>query len=376
MHSATLLPDGRVLILGGYEGAVPLDDAELYDPETGTFTAAGRMLHARGWQDAILLRNGTVLILGGGDNRYPLIPAAEVYDPVAGTFTPTGPYVGSNACDFCAPSTLLADGKVLFPGQQPAQLYDPLTRKFSATGRASREESAATLLLDGRVLFSGGEDIGRSNTAELFDPATGTFALTGEMQTARVWHSLTLLPDGTVLVAGGETDACTEGYCSFAGSVASAEVYDPSTGSFTSTRSMAGTREGHTATLLRDGRVLIAGGVGYGGIGVFYGSAQTAELYAPSKLIPAPECFWASAEARQGGMVAILCSHFLEGSVIPPQVTIGGRLADVLWFGSVPDSGGPSAVLVRMPSGLAPGPVALRVSYIGRASNALTLVAR
>jgi hypothetical protein len=376
MHSATLLPDGRVLVLGGYDVGVPLGEAELYDPETGTFSTAGRLVRGRGGHDAILLRNGTVLIVGGGDGSYPTLPPAEVYDPAARAFTPVGPYVGSFACDFCAPSTLLADGRVLFPGQIPAQLYDPVTRTFAATGRASAFESTAALLMDGRVLYTGGEDFGRMKNAEVFDPVSGTFAATSDMAISRVWHSLTLLPDGTVLTTGGETDSCSASSCIFAGTTSSAEVYQPSTGKFASAGAMIGSREGHTATVLNDGRVLIAGGVGYGGIGVYYGSSSTAELYTPKTLIAAPDAFWASPEARAGGLVVVVVSRFPDGSVIPPQVTIGGRLADVLWFGSLPDSPSPTVVIVRVPTGLAPGPVALRVSYIGRASNALTLVAR
>ena len=93
----------------------------------------------------------------------------------------------------------------------------------------------ATLLRNGKVLFAGGasEDFGRYRNAELYDPTTGTFTATGDMNTRRDWHTATLLPDGAVLIAGGETDDCNKsGLCVFAGSTASTEIYDPTTGTF------------------------------------------------------------------------------------------------------------------------------------------------
>jgi len=286
-HTATLLADGRVLIAGGYDSLGAVASAELYDPSTDTFTATGSMITARGGHSAILLGNGTVLIVGGyGDRGYPNAARAEIYDPATGLFTVTGPYVGRAGCDFCAPATLLPDGNVLFAGQYPAQLYDPLTGSFSVTGTMVWDHSTAAVLTDGKVLFTGGEDFGRSPRAELYDPESGTFAVTGEMACPRVWHTLTVLPDGTVLAAGGETDNCSNGFCVFAGSVASAELYDPSTGAFVATGDMTAAREGHTATPLSDGTVLIAGGLAYGGIGVFFGSTATAERYIPAAQSP------------------------------------------------------------------------------------------
>lgn len=283
MHSATLLSDGRVLIAGGSGGSTP--SAELYDPSTGTFTATGDMLNARGGHSAILLANAKVLIVGGyGTGSYPNLAAAELYDPATGSFAATGEYVVGGGCDICAPAVLLADGRVLFAQQNRAQLYDPVTGAFNLTGATGHCLTAAALLMNGNVLFAGGEcdEEGRSSRAELYDPATGTFAFTGDMAWRRSWHTLTLLADGTVLAAGGETEICAANFCMFAGSLASAELYDPSTGAFASTGSMTALRETHTATLLKDGRVLIAGGLSYGGIGVFFGTSASAEFYTPA----------------------------------------------------------------------------------------------
>jgi len=194
LHTATLLPDGRVLIAGGSGTGGSSASAELYDPSAGAFTATGDMITGRNGHTAILLNNGKVLIVGG--YRSGGVAGAELYDPATGSFTATGAYAGTGGCDFCPPATLLPDGKVLFAGQYPAQLYDPLTGAFSLTGKMISDHSTATLLTNGKVLFAGGEDVGRSSSAELYDLATGTFASTGNMGRPRVWHTLTLLRDG------------------------------------------------------------------------------------------------------------------------------------------------------------------------------------
>jgi hypothetical protein len=390
-HSSTLLPDGRILIVGGTALAM----AEVYDPASGTFSATGNLVFPRGGHTAILLASGKVLILGGGGSApFPAVPPAEVYDPATGVFTATGSYRGNGDCDFCPPAVFLADGTVLFAGQDQAQIYDPATGLFSLTGAASPCLSAATLLQDGNVLFAGGECIGRLATAELYDPAARAFHSTGSMGSPRVWQSLTPLPDGTVLAAGGETDSCYGNYCIAAGSVASAEVYNPSTGTFAPTGAMTAPRELHTATLLNDGRVLIAGGESYEKTAVFY-TAATAELYTPAVLIPAPRLFSLSADGKGQGAIwhattgqvassnnpaaagealSMYTTSLPGGSVIPPQVAIGGRLAEVLFFGDAPGYPGFNQVNFRVPDGIAPGPaLPVRLTYLGRPSNAVAI---
>jgi Galactose oxidase, central domain len=294
LHTATLLADGRVLIAGGGSGSDALASAELYDPFTGTFSATSDMITARLFHTATLLNDGRVLITGGAGPASPgtslVLPNAELYDPSTGTFTPAAAYVGDGICDFCSPATLLADGKTLFTWQQPAQLYDPVDGTFRRTGAMIEPgHSTATLLMDGTVLFTGGvSDLGRSSSAELYNPATGTFAFVGNMGWRRVWQTATLLPGGAVLVAGGDTEVCSAHSCTFAGSIASAELYEPSTGTFTATADMTARRAVHQATLLNDGRVLITGGVSFGGIGIFFGSLSSAELYVPPLLVPVP----------------------------------------------------------------------------------------
>jgi hypothetical protein len=393
-HTATLLPDGMVLIAGGYVGergtrpGTSGASAELYDPSTGSFTAIRDMVSPRLAHTAILLPNGSVVMVGGvGVVPWPEVAPAELYDPVSQTFTLAGAYVARGGCDFCAPAALLPDGTVLFPDQYPAQVYDPVTDSFRVSGSMIVDHSAATVLITGQVLFAGGEsdETGRTAFAELYDAATGTFTSTGHMTWGRVWHSLTLLPNGTALSAGGETDGCSGGFCVFAGSTASAELYDPSTGTFVPTDNMAEAREVHTAILLNDGRVLMAGGVRYGGIGIFYGSVASAELYTPDVLVPAPvlrsifhgRTFHVAGRddpAAVGETLDIECTGLADDGVVPPQVAIGGRMAQVLGFGKAPGSPGLNRITVVVPDDVKSGPtVPVRLFYIGRPSNEITI---
>jgi WD40 repeat protein len=270
-QTATLLPDGRVLIVGGDDKGLPLASAELYDPATGIFSPTGSLANARYYHSATLLPDGQVLIAGGQDGTN----MAELYDPKTGIFSPTGSMITRRLFQS---ATLLPDGRVLVAcGAQDAsvELYDPKAGTFSETGSMKTviQRATATLLPDGRVLIAGGEipaqhmsEI-RFASTELYDPATGTFSPTGSMAAYRAWDNATLLLDGRVLVDGG-----VGGEIGGASPNTSAELYDPSTGTFSSTGSMASDHADGTATLLSDGRVLIAGADDGSG---------TAELYDP-----------------------------------------------------------------------------------------------
>jgi len=299
-HSATLLPGGKVLIAGGSVGnGVITNTAELFDPATGTFTRTGDLQRVQWWHEATLLKTGKVLISGGlaGWSACCPIPATpELYDPATGVFTTTGTYAGVDLVHETyaliglvgTKATLLRDGRVLLTAEPAAQLYDPVSGTFSRTGKMLTggapqyiSGQTATLLDDGRVLLTGGhhEDIGRFKTAELYDPATGMFAATGSMASVRDGHTATLLTDGTVLITGGES----ESGCAVL-SLGIAEIYDRSKGGFVSAGRMNVRREFHTATRLNDGRVLVAGGLTFDGglcspVSVVY--LASAELYGP-----------------------------------------------------------------------------------------------
>jgi hypothetical protein len=287
-QTATLLADGRVLIAGGTNANGNLATAEVYDSKSGTFTPTGSMTTARDWQTATLLPNGRVLIAGGVDANGNVLASAELYDATTGTFSPTGTMASPRGLHT---ATLLSDGRVLVVGGlgecsgggcgsplASAEVYDPKSGTFTPTGSmtTARHWHTATLLSNGRVLIAGGDSMDLNGhglaSAEVYDPSVGTFSPTGSMTTPRYDHTATLLADGSVLIAGGEVVTKGDASISF---LAAAELYDPKSGTFTPTGSMTERRSWHTATLLLDGRVLIVGG--------WEGSRAlaSAELYRP-----------------------------------------------------------------------------------------------
>jgi len=298
---ATPLADGRVLFI--VKDSAGRNEAEIFDTGSRSFTRSGTSVTGQVGGYATLLPNGQVLVAGGfiAGTTNPMIHAnPELYDPATGTFSATGSFATTGrASTFVAGgpdiSTVvrLADGRVLFAGKPVSEVYDPVSGTFSLTGAMATPSSlgpeyisgrTATLLTNGKVLITGGEheDWGRFADAEIFDPATGIFTATGKMSRVRDNHTATLLSDGTVLIAGGESPGCVGiGGCT----TTSAEVYNPSTGTFTLTGDMQVARGGQTATLLNSGLVLVAGGYGYAG-GRFLGNFDSAELYTPPG--PAP----------------------------------------------------------------------------------------
>jgi len=296
--TATLLLDGRVLVTGPKWDAIgqaPAPSAELYDPATGKFSATGSMLQPRVDASATRLQDGRVLIAGGdngsiiaigGQADVTYFDTAELYDPATGKFSPTGSMAEGLAGQS---GTLLADGNVLLTGgmndwasspiehgMPTAELYDVKAGTFRAVGSPGYGSywSHATLLLDGRVLVQGDGAL-----VEVYDPGTGDFSQFGSVSPNTSIGgeacSVTLVPDGRVLFAGGGT----------MGTTADALLFDPTTGKLSPTGSMTVSRAYQTATLLGNGKVLIAGGE---------------EVLAPAAIRPGSG-FYDAVSASEGG---------------------------------------------------------------------------
>jgi len=431
-HSATLLPNGKVLIAGGYSPAAPgltVATAELYDPSTGTFTPTGRMTTARAGHSAVLLADGRVLIVGGPAEIYdpltgsftdagaeipipiPILSGAApladgrvlvegcanpcnsviagFYDPAAGTFTDAGQQFAGGG-----PAVVLADGKVLIVGGcvadhgTKAQVFDPGSGMFNAVGLMTNgclDTNTATMLVNGKALFVGSDEYPDPADASLFDPATGTFANVGPAIAPREFAAATLIPNSGVLITGGQLPG--------GNGQALAEFYAPDSGTFSIAGNMVTGRHLHTSTLLDDGTVLIAGG-----FSTWPSPTSSAEVYRPTRLVPAPVLFSLSGDGKgqgaiwdattglvpspampavAGELLSLYTSGLGQGSVIPPQVSIGGKPSEILFFGDAPGYPGFTQVNIRMPAGVTPGmAVPVRLSYLGRSSNEVTIGVR
>ena len=386
-HSATRLPDGRVLIAGGgftrsAVGAISFNaSAEIYDPATGTFAFTSDMDLVRRGNRGTLLANGKVLITGGAEPFHDFNRRAMLFDPASETFSPTGEMVSGQ---FYHTATLLSDGRVLLTngsyGGDPSdfdwvrpEIYDPATGVFFPLPEMAIPGVhflRATLLPNGKVLLSGGWRYdGQPVSAELFDPATGRFSPSSDTKRP-LGPTATLLSDGTVFLGNGE-------------------IYDPATDRFSGTGEGTNNRFNQVATLLADGAVLLT----------YYSNAVTPTglqaIYTPVRRLPPPALFTLPSgtlgqgailhadthlpvgqanPAVAGEALEIYLTGLLDGSVIPPQVSIGGRLAEVLYFGRAPGLANINQINVRVPAGIAPGPtVSVRLTYIGRPSNEVTI---
>jgi hypothetical protein len=211
LHQQVTLQDGRVLVVGGRPGAAA-STAEIFDPKDGTWKTTAPMLFGHDWPIAARMCDGSVIVAVGGG-----------------------------------------------PGGQEAEIYNPTLDTWTDAGamKYSHIYGTATLLADCRVLIAGGYS---ANThAEVYRPDTGTFASVGTMHDERFFHTVTALPDGRAIAAGGGVDAFGTWYTK-----SSVDMFDPGTGKWTAVQHMHGVRRAHTATLLPDGRLLVAGGTNGG----------------------------------------------------------------------------------------------------------------
>jgi hypothetical protein len=391
-HSATMLDNGTVLVAGGINcpsagSCTYLNSAELYNPSSGHFTNTGSMLAARS-ASAILLGNGKVLIAGGyscdSSGNCVSLNSAEIYDPIGSAFSSAGTMTASR---YAHTMTLLNNGKVLIAGGesctssttcsalQTAEVYDPVSGTFSATGslNAARFNAAAVALTSGQVLIAGGFD-GTNFPAngELFDPVAGTFTATGALNTPRASATATLLDNGSVVIAGGSTCSSTNcptataelytsgafstitnltvpradqtvtlltngqllvagGYTACTSSCVSdstTELFDPQAGSFTAGQGLSAARSQHTATLLNDGTVLLVGGINNGQ------SLSSTDIYHPSSLalpqLASITITPVSPSIAPGATQPLTAMGFDSGS------NLLGTLQSVIWSSSTP----------------------------------------
>ena len=292
LQSTTLLPNGKVLVAGGSDNNNnPTANVELYNPATGLWTSTNPLPDERFYHTATLLTNGYVLVTGGVSNFSGpgLSRTALLYNPTNSTWTATGPM---HYPRYGHTATLLGDGTVLVAGGigtnlpntnlaeiLPAEVYNPITSNWTVKGSLSqgRYNFTATLLPNGQVLIAGGEITNNflvTGECELYDPGSGTFSATMSMLDTVGNHTATLLPDGKVLVAGGDTSFGSFGGFSY-DTLTDAEIYDPNSQTWSMTGSMKAPHDFHTATLLTNGLVLEAGTAYYNT------PSDSAELYDP-----------------------------------------------------------------------------------------------
>ena len=396
-HAATLLADGSVLVVGGFNdpnAANALASAERYDPASGRWRVVTSPAVARGRPTATLLFDGNVLVVGGSERP-------EIYDPVADTWSMTS---GIVALPFGHTATRLADGKVLIVGNTvdfsapvTPELYDPATGQWTAAGNPKwpRSGHSATLLPNGTVLVAGGisgynqDESPQYRSFEIYDPATNGWREVGTPLSGVFEHTATLLANGTVLIAGSgdpfldrsahlfdpttetwsnhgflhaarlghSATLLTNGKVLFAGSGAlkgvgvstAVEAYDPVTEQFTSASPLGIGRQSHTATKLANGNVLVAGGMGHAGEG--FPVRGTAELYVPSFEIHAGiSGAWYDPEQSGHG---ILVQVLRDNRLLAAWLAFNPEGTAQAWFVGVGTYSGDTATIasVEMPTG-------------------------
>lgn len=276
-HSATLLASGKVLVAGGQNGNTVLGTAEIYDPATGNWSSAGTLNTPRTHHAAVLLTSGQVMVIGGtSGNGATTIATPELYDPATNSWT----NAASATARWYEAASLLPNGNVLVSGGASsgktalasADLYIPGLGWSGSVGGmiTSRMGHSATALPTGAILVAGGFNGANTiGTGEIYSVTSNSWLSAGTLGTARWSHTSTLLSSGQVLVVGG-FDASNN-------PLASAEIFDPSLNAWAGAGSLQNARAQHTATLMSGSRVLIVGGQG---AGVNNPELASCELYA------------------------------------------------------------------------------------------------
>ena len=261
--TVTALPDGRVLVVGDLSSPGNRDGARVYRPAKNVWQSTAYLADKRRWHTSTLLLDGRVLVTGGREISGEVLHTVEIFDPLDDTWTSTSVMHHGRAHHAAA---LLNDGRVLVVGGfdsdlrtlTSAEVYDPATQTWTLVGHMSEARSVptASVLHDGRVLITGGSHIGAGsaamrNTAEMYNPITNSWTSAGRFEVNRAGHSATVLRDGRVLVVGGAGPAST---------VAKAEMYNPDKNAWYPAGSLALARTGHSAAMMSDGRIIVAGG--------------------------------------------------------------------------------------------------------------------
>lgn len=300
-HTATRLSDGTVLVAGGRNGSAVLESVEIYDAKTNSWTVASPLASARSGHVAITLTNGKVLLLGGRDGAGSALKVSSLYEPSTGTWSATG---SMNTARQNHAACLLTNGTVVVTGGSAdtegldslssTEIYNPSSGVWTLTGylNAPRSFHSINLVSGEPTVIGGGSGSTYVTDIEVYNSQFGEWGIAGsggggDPSRRRKSHTATVLRDFRVLVAGGTTTA----------PLATAGTYKPY--SWTVTGGMAASHSGHTATLLRNDKVLVVGGLNADGV-----SSVVCELYGGSGWSAAPSL----ATARTGHTATLLSS--------------------------------------------------------------------
>lgn len=324
--TATVLDDGTVVVAGGGVGQIPVPATELFSAADPQWQPSGDLNVARRGHSAALLDDGRILV-SGGIAEGELLPSAEIYDPGSGEWSLVAPMAQARLGHTL---TALGNGRVLATGgtavdaaggtaagqtvrpTEAAEVFDPATGTWTATSEpmsSARFEHTATLLGDGRVLLVGGQGAavegisGPLQTTELYDPAIDAFVRSTDLSEPRANHTATLLDNGGVLITGGTGGPAGDR------SLATAELFDAGAARWDQVAPMTNARTGHTATLLADGRVLVAAGET---IGRSRRSIDSSEVFNPDEqswrsggTLPCPRSEQAAALLSDGSVIVV-----------------------------------------------------------------------
>jgi N-acetylneuraminic acid mutarotase len=299
-HTTTLLTDGRILVVGGFNGTY-LASVEIYHPATNTCIPKAQMNTARANHTTTMLADGRILVVGGFNGDY--LGSAEIYNPSTNSWNPISSMMIPRSLHT---STLLTDGRILVAGGSDGtsldstEIFDPGTNSWTSGDGMSkaRDRHTAVLLSDGQVLVAGGYNDNALPNTEIYNPVTNSWTSRSSMKTGRYFHTATLLPNGKVLVAGGSNGV----------SLYSTEIFDPTANTWTPKSNLNKARERHSAALLPNGRVLVAGGSNGS-------SLDSVEIYDPASNI------WASGDSKNIARYGHTATLLADGRVL----VAGGR---------------------------------------------------